>query len=44
MFLTDWTGRNITSSKDLTKAEAHRFIDENAASVEADADGVLIES
>jgi phage recombination protein Bet len=45
MFLTDWTGRNITSSKDLTKAEAHRFIDENTATVmEADADGVLIES
>jgi hypothetical protein len=28
-FLSDWTARTITSSKDLTKAEAHRFIEEN---------------
>lgn len=28
MFLTDWAGRTISSSKDLTKAEAHRFIED----------------
>ena len=42
MFLSDWTGRTITSSKDLTKSEAHRFIDE-CETPAVDADGVLAE-
>lgn len=43
MFLSDWTGRTITSSKDLTKDEAHRFIDE-CETPTADADGVVVEA
>lgn len=43
MFLSDWTGRTITSSKDLTKGEAHRFIDE-CETPAVDADGVLAEA
>jgi phage recombination protein Bet len=43
MFLTDWTGRTITSSKDLTKDEAHRFIDENTFAANVTVDGELIE-
>jgi hypothetical protein len=42
MFLSDWTGRTITSSKDLTKDEAHRFIDE-CENPAVDADGVVVE-
>jgi hypothetical protein len=42
MFLSDWTGRTITSSKDLTKDEAHRFIDE-CETPAVDADGVVVE-
>jgi hypothetical protein len=42
MFLSDWSGRTITSSKDLTKDEAHRFIEECETPV-VDADGVVAE-
>jgi hypothetical protein len=42
MFLSDWTGRTITSSKDLTKDEAHRFIEE-CENPAVDADGVVVE-
>ena len=39
-FFTEWAGREVKSSKDLTKAEASRFIDE-AENPPADADGVV---
>jgi hypothetical protein len=43
MFLSDWTGRTITSSTDLTKDEAHRFIEENTTPANVTIDGELVE-